>query len=42
MSETSASADELYRAGRLDEAIAAAGQAVRRAPADLGARVLLA
>ena len=42
MSETGDSAGELFRAGRLQDAVAAAGAAVKRAPTDLGARVLLA
>jgi type VI secretion system protein ImpE len=43
MSETGAETPgALFKAGRLDEAIAAANAAVRRAPADLGARVVLA
>jgi type VI secretion system protein ImpE len=42
MSETRASAGELFRAGKLALAIEAANAEVRRAPADLGARVLLA
>jgi type VI secretion system protein ImpE len=42
MSETSLSAADLFRAGKLTEAVAAANQAVKAAPADLGARVLLA
>lgn len=35
-------AGALFRAGRLADAVAAAGAAVRKAPADLGARILLA
>jgi len=42
MTETSASAGDLFRAGKLAPAIEAANAEVRRAPADLGARVLLA
>lgn len=42
MSDTDQSIDALFRAGRLDDAIAAANQAVRRAPSDASARVLLA
>lgn len=42
MAETEEGAGTLYRAGRLGEAVAAAGAAVRKAPADLGARVMLA
>jgi type VI secretion system protein ImpE len=42
MSETSATAGSLFHAGRLDDAVAAAGAAVRQQPADLAARVLLA
>jgi type VI secretion system protein ImpE len=42
MSETPASAGDLFRAGKLAPAIEAANVEVRRAPADLGARVLLA
>lgn len=41
MSDTS-EAGTLFHAGRLDEAVAAANAAVRRAPTDLAARVLLA
>jgi len=36
------SAGDFFRSGKLSEAIAAANAAVRKAPADLGARVLLA
>lgn len=42
MSETSPSAGALFRAGRLDDAVAAAGAAVKQQPGDLAARVLLA
>ena len=42
MSEIRASAGDLFRAGKLAPAIEAANAEVRRAPADLGARVLLA
>jgi type VI secretion system protein ImpE len=42
MSETRASAGELFRVGKLALAVEAANAEVRRAPADLGARVLLA
>ena len=42
MSETQANAGELFHAGRLAEAVTAAGAAVRQAPGDLGGRVLLA
>jgi type VI secretion system protein ImpE len=42
MSETGESAGALFRADRLDDAVAAAGAAVRKAPSDLAARVLLA
>jgi len=42
MSETEATAGALFRAGRLDDAVAAANAAVRKAPADLAPRVLLA
>src|SRR6185312_9831940 len=42
MPETPASAGDLFRAGKLAPAIDAANAEVRRAPADLGARVLLA
>lgn len=45
MSQTdrvSTDAGALFRAGRLDDAVAAAGAAVKAAPGDLGARVLLA
>ncbi|HLY90405.1 MAG TPA: type VI secretion system accessory protein TagJ [Acetobacteraceae bacterium] len=41
MSGTDQSAAALYRAGKLDEAVAAAQAAVRKAPTDLNARVLL-
>ena len=39
---TTGTAGQLFRDGRLDDAVAAAGEAVRRWPADLGHRVLLA
>lgn len=42
MSDTPETAGALFRAGRLDPAIAAANAEVRRRPGDLGARVLLA
>lgn len=42
MSELTESAGQLFRAGRLAPAIQAANAAVRKMPADLGARVLLA
>ncbi|MBV8578729.1 MAG: tetratricopeptide repeat protein, partial [Acetobacteraceae bacterium] len=42
MSESGNNAAHLFRAGRLAEAVEAAGAAVRRAPADFGARFLLA
>lgn len=42
MSGNQSSAADLFRAGKLDEAIAAAQAALRKAPTDLGARVLLA
>jgi type VI secretion system protein ImpE len=42
MSDKHSTAGALFQAGHLDDAIAAANQAVRRAPTDLGARVLLA
>jgi type VI secretion system protein ImpE len=42
MSETAESAGALFRAGRLDAAIAAANAGVRNSPADLGNRLLLA
>lgn len=42
MSDSGESAGALFRAGRLNEAVAAAGAAVRKAPSDLAARVLLA
>jgi len=41
MSGTDQTAASLFRAGQLDDAIAAAQAAVRKAPTDLGARVLL-
>ena len=41
MSGTDQSAAALYRAGKLDEAVAAAQAAVRKLPTDLNARVLL-
>jgi type VI secretion system protein ImpE len=41
MSGTDPSAAALYRAGKLDEAVAAAQAAVRKSPTDLNARVLL-
>jgi type VI secretion system protein ImpE len=42
MGETSLTAADLFRAGKLTEAVAAATQAVKASPADLGQRVLLA
>jgi len=42
MSETAETAGGLFRAGRLNDAVAAASAAVRKAPADLAPRVLLA
>ncbi len=42
MSESAPTAGSLFRAGKLAAAVDAAGQAVRAAPADLAARVLLA
>src|ERR1051326_3040346 len=39
MSGTDQTAASLFRAGKLDEAIAAAQAAVRKSPTDLGARV---
>lgn len=42
MTEATQSAGEFFRAGKLTPAIEAANAEVRRAPADLGARVLLA
>jgi type VI secretion system protein ImpE len=42
MSETQESAGDLFRAGQLDDAVAAATAAVKKAPQDLGARILLA
>ena len=42
MPDGAETAGTLFRAGRLGEAIDAAGAAVRKAPTDLGARVLLA
>lgn len=42
MSGNQQSAADLFRAGKLDESIAAAQAALRKAPTDLGARVLLA
>jgi type VI secretion system protein ImpE len=41
MSETAESAGALFRAGRLALALEKAGQAVRKAPGDLGARIML-
>src|SRR5579864_6382695 len=41
MSGTDQTAATLFRAGKLDDAIAAAQAALRKAPTDLGARVLL-
>lgn len=41
MSGNQQSAADLFRAGKLDEAIAAAQAALRKAPTDLGTRVLL-
>ena len=42
MSTTDQTAASLFRAGKLTEAIAAAQATLRKAPTDLGARVLLA
>jgi type VI secretion system protein ImpE len=42
MPDGSQTAGTLFRAGKLAEAVEAAGAAVRKAPTDLGARVLLA
>jgi type VI secretion system protein ImpE len=42
MSETEEGAGALFRAGKLDEAMKAANAAVRKAPGELGPRVLLA
>ncbi len=42
MSDTGETAGTLFRAGRLQAAVDAAGAAVRKAPGDLAARVLLA
>jgi type VI secretion system protein ImpE len=42
MSDTQETAGDLFRAGKLAAALDAAGQAVRKTPGDLGARVLLA
>ena len=42
MSETKDDVGSLFRAGHLAESVTAAGAAVKRAPADLGARILLA
>jgi type VI secretion system protein ImpE len=42
MSDTSENAGALFRAGKLDQAIAAANADVRRRPGDLGCRILLA
>ena len=42
MSEAGESAGALFHAGRLDDAVAAANAAVRKAPAELAPRVLLA
>ena len=42
MSDIAETAGALFRAGKLTAAVAAAGAAVRKAPGDLGARVLLA
>lgn len=42
MSGQQSSAADLFRAGKLDEAVGAAQQALRKAPTDIGARVLLA
>jgi len=42
MSSPGEGAGLLFRSGKLSEAVAAAGAAVKRAPTDLGARVLLA
>jgi len=41
MSGTDQTAASLFRAGKLDDAVAAAQAALRKAPTDLGARVLL-
>jgi type VI secretion system protein ImpE len=41
MSGTDQSASSLFRAGKLEDALAAANAALRKAPTDLGARVLL-
>src|SRR6185369_15917731 len=41
MSGTDQTAAGLFRAGKLDDAIAAAQAALRKTPTDLGARVLL-
>jgi type VI secretion system protein ImpE len=41
MSETDQTAATLFRAGKLDDAVAAAQAALRKAPTDLNARVLL-
>jgi type VI secretion system protein ImpE len=42
MSETGATAGDLFRAGKLTDAVAAASGAVRKAPGELSPRVLLA
>ena len=42
MSEARQGVGELFRAGRLSEAVSAANEAVRRKPADLAPRILLA
>jgi type VI secretion system protein ImpE len=42
MSETNISAGDLFRAGHLSDALAAATAAVKKSPGDLGQRVLLA
>jgi type VI secretion system protein ImpE len=42
MSDASENAGALFRAGKLDQAIAAANAEVRRRPGDLGCRILLA
>lgn len=42
MSSTTPQPGALFHAGRLADAVAAAGAAVKRAPTDLGARILLA
>ncbi|HYP63539.1 MAG TPA: tetratricopeptide repeat protein, partial [Acidocella sp.] len=42
MADTTLQAGDLFKAGRLEEALAAANAAVKAAPTDLGRRVLLA